>query len=84
MKIDAALDGYGVLALGENYEGSCPCSSFTLDGTRVELHCWRVDTSHDGCGIHFEGDRSIAERIKPLLDEMNWYGEWTIVEGLRR
>jgi hypothetical protein len=34
-------------------------------------------------GIHYDGDRAMAERIKPLLDSMDWYGEWPIVEGLR-
>jgi hypothetical protein len=79
-------DGYDVLALGsgEGYDGGCPCSAFWLDGTRIELHCWRVDAEHDGCGIHFRGDRAVADRIKPLLDAINWYGDWTIVEGLRR
>lgn len=77
------MDGWDVLALGENYEGGCPCSSFTLEGTRIELHCWRVCLDHPGCGIHYEGDREVAERIKPLLDEIDWYGEWVIEEGLR-
>lgn len=78
--------GYDVLALGENYEGGCPCSTIVINGERLELHCWRVDTSHDGCGIHYEGRKghNIAKLIKPLLDEMNWYGEWAIVEGYRR
>jgi hypothetical protein len=77
------MSGFDVLALDPEYNGACPCAQFILDGTVIELHCWRVDLDHDGCGIHFDGDRAVAERIKPALDAMDWYGEWTVVEGLR-
>lgn len=74
-------DGYEVLALDPNYIGACPCATFELDGTRIETHCWRTGRS---CRIEFWGDRSVAERIKPLLDDIDWYGEWSIVQGRSR
>lgn len=73
-----------VMALDPHYAGACPCFSVTIDGTIIEGHCWRVCFACDGCGLHFEGDRAVAERLKPLFDEMHWYGEWTIHEGLGR
>lgn len=73
--------GHDVLALDPFYEGSCPCARFTLDGTRIRLHCWRVCAACEFVGIHYEGDRAVAERIKPLLDEMDWYGTWPITKG---
>ena len=74
------LTGRDVLALDPGYDGSCPCAEFELDGAHIVLHCWRVCTACGGCGIHVvRGDRAVAERIKPLLDAMDWYGEWTIV-----
>lgn len=79
----SALSGYEILALDPNYEGSCPCARFDLGGTEIELHCWRVDPWCAGCGIHYKGDRAVAESLKPALDDMNWYGEWQVVEGLR-
>lgn len=78
--------GFDVLALDPNYGGSCPCAVVEINGQRLELHCWRVDQEHDGCGIHYEGEKgkAVARIIKPLLDEMSWYGEWAIVEGYRK
>ena len=74
------LTGHDVLALDRDYTGSCPCAEFELDGAHISLHCWRVCHLCAGCGIHvLSGDRAAAERIKPLLDAMDWYGEWNIV-----
>ena len=75
-----AETGYDVLRLDPDYNGSCPYAEFDLDGAHIRLHCWRVCSGCDGCGIHVRGDRAIAERIKPLLDAMDWYGAWTIVD----
>lgn len=80
--LDALEDGWDVLRLGAGYEGGCPCSSFAIDKTKIDLHCWRVDGTHAGCGLHFRGNKVIALRLKPLLDAIDWYGEWTIVEGV--
>lgn len=79
---DTLETGYDVLALDTGTDGSCPCANFTLDGTRIRLHCWRVCQRCEFVGIHYVGERAVAERIKPLLDAMDWYGEWPIVEGL--
>jgi hypothetical protein len=82
---EALADGFDVLALDSEYIGSCPCATVVVDGARLELHCWRVCSACEYVGIHYEGaaGRAAAERIKPLLDEMNWYGEWELREGFR-
>jgi len=79
------MDGFAILALDPEYIGACPCASIEVDGARLELHCWRVDMGHDGCGIHYEGPegRAAARKVKPALDAMDWYGRWEIVEGFR-
>lgn len=80
------LDGYDILALDPGFDGGCPCATVVIDGERLELHCWRVCSTCEYVGIHYEGagGRAVAERIKPALDAMDWYGEWPIVEGFRR
>lgn len=75
--------GFDVLAMDPHYSGSCPCATVDIDGTRLEMHCWRVCLTCEFVGLHYSGDRAVAERVKPLLDAMDWYGEWPIVEGLR-
>jgi hypothetical protein len=76
--------GYDVLACADDYERSCPCCTIRTSSGTYELHCWRVCRDHPGCGVHYEGGAALAWAMKPLLDEMDWYGEWTVVEGLRR
>lgn len=78
-----AQAGFDLLALDPQYDASCPCASFEVAGTKIELHCWRVCFSCEGCGIHYKGDRDVALSMKPALDAMNWYGEWSVREGLR-
>jgi hypothetical protein len=80
----ALEDGYDLLRLDLDYDGSCPCFMLTLDGTRLEGHCWRVCHRCKGCGIHYEGDEETALRAKTLLDAIDWYGEWEVRKGLRR
>ncbi len=77
--------GYDVLALDPYFEGSCPCAMVGIGGVRLEFHCWRVCSQCEYVGIHYEGaeGRAMAERVKPLMDAMDWYGEWPIVEGFR-
>ena len=77
-------DAYAVMALDPEYTGACPCFVATIDGTIIEGHCWRVCFDCEGCGIHYEGDSTVAEALKPLFDAMDWYGPWEIREGLRR
>ena len=75
-------DGFDVLRLDPSYDGSCPCARITVDGQKLRLHCWRVCFDCEYVGIHYEGiaGRLAAEKVKPLLDEMNWYGEWATFE----
>ena len=76
--------GFALLALDPKYGGSCPCADLVLAEGTYELHCWRVCSQCEGCGIHYEGSFVIARRMKRLLDAMNWYGRWSIQKGLRR
>lgn len=78
--------GYEVLGLDPEYIGSCPCATVTVDGERLEMHCWRTCSECDHVGIHYEGNAgaAAAERVKPLLDAMDWYGAWELREGFRR
>jgi len=79
-------NGYDLLHLDQtgDYIASCPCAIVELPEGIYEMHCWRVCFQCKGCGLHYKGDRATAEAMKVLLDEMDWYGEWNIVEGLRR
>ena len=79
-------DGWEVLALDPEYIGSCPCARVVIDDQRLELHCWRVCGKCQYAGIHYEGvaGRVVAEAIKPLMDAINWYGQWELSEGFRR
>jgi hypothetical protein len=90
-RILACKDGYDVLHLDPNYEGSCPCFSVKEYGrpyapAAIEIHghCWRVDITHPGCGLHVSGINRLGndavEHMKRLLDAMDWYGDWTVVE----
>ena len=79
------MDAYDVMDMDPGYEGSCPCfGPVEIDGTLIEGHCWRVCTQCDGCGLHYEGDRKVAERLRPMFTALDWYGAWDIAEGLRR
>lgn len=78
-------NGYALLALDPEFFGSCPCATVVIEGVRLEMHCWRVCDSCEYVGVHYQGSagRAMAERVKPLLDSMDWYGEWQITEGFR-
>jgi hypothetical protein len=75
--------GRELLYMDPDYCGSCPCATIDLWGTTLEMHCWRVCQKCERCGVHYEGNREVAEVAKKYLDQMNWFGEWNIVEGLR-
>lgn len=79
----AMNDGWNVLYMDPEYGGHCPCARVVLDGADLRLHCWRVCDECAGCGIHYVGavGRAAAERVKPLMDAMDWYGEWALAEG---
>lgn len=76
------MTGYDYLALDTGYEGSCPCSTFEVDGTRLQAHCWRVCEQCEFSGLHYEGDRTVANRVLSALRAMGW-SDWSLVEGLR-
>ena len=78
------MNAYDVMALDPDYAGSCPCFRAEIEGTLIEGHCWRVCRKCEGCGLHYEGDRAVVKRLKPLFDAMDWYGKWSIRKGLRR
>ena len=81
---EAPETAFEIMARDPDYIGSCTCFTVEIDGTLIEGHCWRVCMKCQGCGLHYEGDRAVVERIKPLFDAMDWYGKWTIRKGLRR
>lgn len=72
--------------------GPCPCFSIDQPGFRAEGRCWRTSfhgfsnwskdfraCRHDGCCLHVKTDTpEAAQRLKSLLDEMDWYGEWDL------
>lgn len=78
--------GFELLALDPHYDGACPCATVVIDDVRLEMHCWRVCFRCEYVGVHYEGaqGRELAERVKPFLDSMDWYGEWAVTEGFRR
>lgn len=61
----------------------CPCFHYEEDGIKLDGHCWRVDRDCKGCGLHYEGDITKARLTKRLLDQMDWYGKWSLVSGRR-
>lgn len=76
-------DGYGYLKLDPDFTGACPCAWFELDGTSIEVHCWRACTECLYSGVHFEGDRAVAERVAEALNAHGW-SSFEVREGLRR
>ena len=68
---------------GEDDLSSCPCFTIDQPGFHAEGRCWRVGhdyhVSRDGrCCVHVTGDPDMAARLKTLLDDMDWYGEWAL------
>lgn len=76
------LDGYALLALDPQYEGSCPCAAFEFEGTRFDAHCWRVCRDCTYAGLHYEGDPTVAQRVLDAFNAMGW-SEWELHHGLR-
>ena len=69
--------------IGEDDLSSCPCFTIDQPGFHAEGRCWRVGHDYhenrDGrCCVHVKGDPGQAARLKALLDEMDWYGEWAL------
>ena len=68
------------LALDPRYDGGCPCATFEVDGTRFRAHCWRVCASCEFAGLHFAGNRRVAERVLVAIGADWCTTEWTLVE----
>ena len=67
----------------------CPCFELAIADVRLVGSCWRTGPPHiEGCVLEWSGDsgngklmaHNLAEALKPKLDAMDWYGEWTLVE----
>lgn len=67
--------------------GPCPCFVLAVPGFRADGYCWRCSCDYhpysarksDGrCCVHVTGDPDLAERLRDLLDAMNWYGGWAL------
>ena len=78
-------DGYALMSLSGEFEGSCPCSTFVFEGFIYETHCWRICAKCDGCGLHYQPGAPIetVAAMRRLLTDMDLYGEWSVVSGLR-
>ena len=77
VRVQRAEDGYDILRLGEEYEGSCPCFWVHGEDFDIEGHCWRPRCdSHEGVGLHANVPADIGRRMATLLTELDWYGEW--------
>ncbi len=75
------LDGYDYLALDPDYDGSCPCADFEVDGTKFLAHCWRICGRCVHAGLHYEGDRNVARRVHRAFVRMG-LSEWNLRVGL--
>jgi len=65
----------------------CPCFTMYRPDFKARGRCWRAGCDYhpyesrksDGrCCVHVTGDPVLAERLRELLDEMNWYGGWAL------
>ena len=91
-QILAAEDGFDLLRLDPEYTGSCPCAKIEdeAEGITIETNCWRTfqwyavqnaECDHQGVCAHLWGaDEAIAAHVKDVLDAMDWYGEWEVVQ----
>lgn len=77
-RVAESQDGYDILALDPEQDGSCPCFHVVLDdGTRIDGHCWRVTCDqHEGVGLHGDIPEYTGRLMALKLTEIDWYGEW--------
>lgn len=68
------------LALDPRYDGACPCASFEVDGTQFRAHCWRTCPTCEYAGLHFSGDRRIAEKVLKAISADWCTTDWTLAE----
>ena len=67
--------GYDVLRLDPDFDGSCPCATFTFRGHRFEAHCWRGCSQCEYVGLHYDSSgKALALELAALLTAMDWYG----------
>lgn len=69
--------------LDSNYDGSCLCSAFRINDTKIEIHCWRVCSQCTYAGVHYLGDESIGELVMDKMINEGWTTSWSLQEGLR-
>ena len=67
--------------------GPCPCFHLELDALEIDGNCWRphgheLDPDTDGrCCLHLQrGSLDDAQRLRALLNAMDWYGDWTLID----
>ena len=78
-QLEAAETAYD---LGIAWDG-CPCFTAIVDGQEVEGHCWRACSECRHCGLHAGVITPAIQRLKVLLDKMDWYGEWGMTTSSR-
>lgn len=67
--------------------GPCPCFHLELDALEIDGNCWRphdheLDPNTEGrCCLHLQsGSLEVAQQLQHLLSEMDWYGDWTLID----
>lgn len=65
----------------------CPCFTLELPELEINGHCWRphdheLDPNADGrCCLHLtRGSLDDAVQLRRLLNAMDWYGDWTLLD----
>lgn len=88
LDLAAMEDGHDLAPFDVNGDGlhSCPCFTIAQPEVYVDGKCWRVSHEHAeqdpddaGCCVHVWGTPEQGDRIKVLLDKMDWYGDWVLV-----
>jgi hypothetical protein len=84
---ETALDLSRAVFEGDDALAGCPCFTIDMPEFYADGSCWRVgcdDHPYDArrddgrCCVHVYGPDDMAERLRALLDAMNWYGGWAL------
>lgn len=80
VKVQQAEDGYDILRLDSEYQGSCPCFQVLGDGFAIDGHCWRTCRTCDGVGLHVSSavPSDVAKLMARHLTDLDWYGKWPV------